>query len=727
MRFKVPALLFCCCFYSIHLSAAAIRGKVVDPSGAPVPGAQVSLVDRVGVEAQALTAIDGTFELKDGGTPPDAKLVITATGFGTRELPVGADGSEVSVKLDLAPVVDTVRVVGSAVEVPASEQGSSVSIVPREEIRQRNEPLALDLLRELPSLSISQTGLIGGVAGLYVRGGYPDFNQVQIDGVPVNAFGGNFDFAHIPSEELDRVEVVRGPQSAVYGPYANSSAINFVTRQPQSSANLDLLSEGGSYGERRFGISGGGVVAGFGIEASASRLDTGGPVENSDYHNEYLMLNIARRFGRQSLSLHGDFDSNNVGEPGPYGSDPKHTFTGIDTVSRSRNNFSSYLAHYEIDLTDRVRQEVFGTFFLNNSGYASPYGGSFNKDLRGGGEERTTVSVTRHYTAAMGVSETLEEVTNTFITDAAYDTFPIRRNDTGVYLENRFEIGHLFLNAGVRGDFIRTGAIPGDGYSRPFFPSQLISTANPKLAAAYVLGATRFHASFGMGLRPPAGFDLAYTNNPSLQPERTRGFDAGVQRTLLSGRVAFDATYFYNRYYDLIVILGGSLTQLSHYQSDNIANSHAQGAEFSAGLRPARWVFVNGTYTYLDTKILSLNGAAGLAPQPFSVGQPLLRRPANSGSIAASFTRGRVTANVTGYFRGQVLDVEPSLGATNGLFWNPGYANVGVNLNYSVGRGLTAYGNLRNALNQHYEEVFGFPSPRLNFVAGLKWVLPRTK
>jgi len=292
-----------------------------------------------------------------------------------------------------------------------------------------------------------------------------------------------------------------------------------------------------------------------------------------------------------------------------------------------------------------------------------------------------------------------------------------------VYLENRFEIGgRLFLNAGVRGEFFRTPSIPTDGFSRPLFPQSSISRANPKVAAAYVLApGTRAHASFGTGIRPPSGFELAFTNNPALQPERTRSVDAGLEQKLFHDLLLLDGTYFYNRYYNLIVTLGGSLATLSHYQSDNLANSRAQGAEFSASLRPSRWLFVRGSYTLLETRILSLDGSSGLAPQYFQVGQPLTRRPENSGNLVATFTRGRVAADVTGYFRGKALFEEPAFGASNGLFWNPGYANFGINLNYTVARGLTAYGNLRNALNEHYEEVFGFPSPRLNFVTGVKW------
>jgi outer membrane receptor protein involved in Fe transport len=132
---------------------------------------------------------------------------------------------------------------------------------------------------------------------------------------------------------------------------------------------------------------------------------------------------------------------------------------------------------------------------------------------------------------------------------------------------------------------------------------------------------------------------------------------------------------------------------------------------------------VTGSYTYLNSEILSLNGSSNSAPSHFQVGQELLRRPADSGAVTVAFTRGKISGGVSGYFRGSVLDIEPSYGASAGLFQNPGYANIGVNLNYALGRGLTAYGNLRNALNRYYEEVYGFPSPRLNFVAGLKWTL----
>jgi outer membrane receptor protein involved in Fe transport len=724
MHKHAGALVAYCLFFSAALIASQVKGTVTDPSGAPVSGAAVSYVSRVGVEARTLSALNGSFELEITGIP-DAHIVITAPGFRTQTLDAAPS---LTVHLSIAPQVDSVRVVGSTIDVTASEQGSSVSLIPSAEVRQRNEAYAMDLLRYLPGMTFNQSGGPGGVSTLFLRGGNSNFNLVQIDGIPVNVFGGNFDFAHIPSEAVESVDVIRGPQSAVYGSYANSGVINFTTRQPGSVPELDLMAEGGTFAERRFGITGSATVAGFGVAASFSRYDTNGPVQNGDYHNQDGLVNVTRRFGRHNLTLHADFDFNDDGEPGPYGSDPKDTFSGIDTISRSRNNFGNYGLHYEGDFTSRIREEVLGSFFVDNSNFASPFGSSFNKDLRWQGEERTIVSVSRHYTTAFGFTTGREEVKNTFVSDANFETFPIQRTDLAGYWENRFDIGgRLFLNAGLRYEWIRTPAIPTDGFSRPFFPESTVSRVNPKISAAYVVkpSSTRLHSSFGTGIRPPTGFELAFTNNPQLKPERTRSIDAGIEQKLFGNLLMVDGTYFYNRYYDLIVTLGGTLAKLSSYQSANLANSRAQGAEFSASLRPGRRLFITGSYTVLATRILSLDGSNGLAPNPFQVGQQLTRRPKNSGSVVATYTRGRFTGDVTGYFRGQTLYEEPSFGASNGLFWNPGFANVGFNLNVALAHGLIAYGSLRNALNWHYEEVFGFPSPRLNFVAGLKWKISR--
>jgi outer membrane cobalamin receptor len=708
------------------LPAQTFEGKVVDPSGAAIPGASVAAINRVGVIVHAVTDASGSFQI----SVPDsqnASLLVTAPGFETKTLPFSADRT---ITLSLAPQSDSVTVAGSTMDIPLSQQGSSVSVIPREEIAERNEAQAIDLIRYLPGVSVTATGGRGSDASLFVRGGDSDFDLVEINGVPIDWFGGTVDLAHVPTDFLDHIDVVRGAESAVYGSYANSGVVNFVTRQPAEGVEFEVVAEGGSHDERRFALGGSGTLDGFGIGVFLSELDDNGPVPNSDYHDKNALAILMRNWGGQSFSATANYNAAAVGQPGPYGSDPEHLFTGIDLISRDRFDRSVYGAHYQIDVTPRLREEVFAGVFWNNGFYISPYGDSYENDYRGQLEERTVINVSSHYTTAIGYVFSREEVKNTFITDSSAKVYPLQRNQQGIYWENRFQFGkRFFVNAGAREEVIQTGRIAADPVNgRPEFPPATITKLNPKLAAGYILReGTRLHASAGTGIRPPSGFDLAFTNNPNLKPERTASGDAGIEQRLFHNRVSLDATYFYNRYYDLIVSLGGSLANLSSYQSDNLANSRAQGGEFAVRVRPARWISLSGSYTLLDSEILSLNGSTGLAPAYFAVGQPLIRRPRHSGTMVAAFVRGKFSADVTGYFRGTVLDVEPNYGASAGLFNNPGFANFGVNANYALPHGLTVYGNLRNALNWHYEEAFGFPSPLLNFVSGVKWTFSPRK
>jgi outer membrane receptor protein involved in Fe transport len=708
--------------FPISALADTMRGNVTDPTSAPIAGAHVSAVNRVGVFTETVTDTSGDFELN----VPDVNtfhLVITAPGFASKT--VSATDST-RIRLSLAPVSDAVKVTGSAVDVNGSQLGTSVTVITGEEIRERNEAQALDLLRYVPGIFVAQSGQRGTVGSVSIRGGDTKYNLVEIDGVPVNSFyyGGYFDFSQIPTDFLGQIQVARGPQSAIYGSYATSGVINFETRAPEDGTRIDLVAEGGSNGERRFGISGSGTIEGVGIAASLSRMDFDGPVKNSAYKNENVFLALSKRWAKQSISGFGNYDANRVGEPGPYGSNPVHLYSGIDTVSNSRNYFSDYGVHYLADLTNSLRQEVFGSFFLDNSPYVSPYGYSYSKDIRGQAEERTTWNVLKHWTMAAGFVYGREEVKNTYITDYSNRQYPLRRDEEGIYWDNQIQFGkHFYLNAGVREEVFEQPLIPPTKYQASR-PSETYSKANPKISAAYIVGDTRLHGSFGTGIRPPGGSDLAFTNNPDLKPERSISGDIGVEQKFWGNRLSADATYFYNSYRDLIVGLGGNLSVLGSYQTGNLSRARSSGEEISAHFHPFRWVTIGGSYTHLNTAILALEGSSDLVQKYYTIGQELPRRPANSGELTSTFTYKRVTANVLGYFRGSTLDIEPNYGVSAGFYRDHGYQDIGLNVNIDAGHGLTLYGNLRNALNQRYEEIYGYPAPLLNFVTGVKWSLP---
>ena len=638
------------------------------------------------------------------------------------------------IRLAIAPITDSIRVTGSALDVPASRQGSSVSVITSQELRERNEAQAADLLRQVPGVVLAQNGARGAVADMFVRGGDSKYNLVLLNGIPVSTFfqGGLFDFAHVPSDFIEEIDVARGPQSAIYGSYALASAVNFVTRAPENGPALDIVAEGGTHAENRFAVSGSGRLGrNFGIAGSLSSLNDNGPVVNSDYRNDNAFLSLFQRVRTQNLYAFGNFNSNDTGEPGPYGSNPKGFFTGIDTISRSRNNTSTYGLHWQDGVTDNLRLDVFAGFYLNNNFYVSSFGGSFNKDIRAYSEARGTYSLGGHWIMAAGYSFTREELKNSYVTDSSFRSFPFRRDNSGVYWENRFTFDKLYINAGLREEIYQNPLVPANAFGyppRPAFPAHTDTRLNPKISAAWSLpGGERLHASYGTGIRPPGGADLAFTDNPALKPERTESYDIGIERIFLGGRLSVDTTWFHNRYKNLIVGLGGSLAALSRYYSDNLANARAEGLETSAQMRPLAWLSVRGSYTWLDSKVLSLNGGSGLVQQYFYPGQPLIRRPKQSASLLATAHYGRVDANISGVFRGNDLDVEPNRGAFGGLFRAAGYTVMGLNINYRVRGNLTVYGNLRNALDRRYEEIFGFPAPRLNVVAGIKWSLVRAR
>ena len=158
---------------------------------------------------------------------------------------------------------------------------------------------------------------------------------------------------------------------------------------------IDVLAEGGTYQEHRFAIDAAGTLAGFGVAAFVSQLGDNGPVTNSDYRNDNVALHVTRSFGKQSLSFGGDYNANDVGDPGPYGSDPGQRFTRESILSAGIRTIFPITSCIIRSISRRgFARRPSRSFFLENSGYTSPYGFSYEKDLRGQFETRSIISVT---------------------------------------------------------------------------------------------------------------------------------------------------------------------------------------------------------------------------------------------------------------------------------------------------------------------------------------------
>lgn len=717
---------------------ATLVGTVFDPSGRPMPGVQVSLLERLVPLDERECDSQGRYRF-DGVRGGTYRLVANAPGFSvsTTEVDLGDDETRaVDLHLQLSAVEQQVVVSASLAGALAPQLGSSVSVITSREMEERGAENLLEGLRGVPGVEVNQTGRRGSVTGVFVRGGNSNYNLVMVDGIQVNAFGGEFDFSPVPVDGVDHVEVTRGPQSALYGSNAVASAINIVSRRGVGPPHFSFLEEAGSFTTVRSAAGASGRTRGLGWAVDVSRFYSGGVVQNDRYRNQSAFLSLDyRRSERRWADLHFFGIAHDAGAPGPFGSDPDHLFSGIDLISGFKQNLFGYQGGYAEQLSPRFRQDVRGSVSTSDYYFPSPFGDSFSNNLRGILNTQSEVTVSSRDFLVAGVEYNREQIRNTFIAGPTNTPFLLPRIALAYFAENRWTpTRRWYLTTGLRVDDIETRRLPPDAFgSRPVLPASSIVKVNPRVSVAYLAheggAATRLHGSFGTGIRAPNGFELAFTNNPRLKPEKSISLDSGVEERFLSNRANLDVTYFYSQFKDQIVVLGGSLTNLSTFKSDNLANARAQGMEVSFRVRPTGSLELGGEYTLLESAVLALDRVT-VAQFPFRVGQPLIRRPRNSGAYNLTWRRGRLMLNTNAYIRSHVLDIEPNLGAfacTLGLeclFRNKGYIRAGAGFSYRLVSGFEIYGRLNNFLNQKYEESFGFPALHLNFLAGIKFNFP---
>jgi outer membrane cobalamin receptor len=720
-----------------------LQGKVLDPDGRAVPRARISLLSGQTPVEERETDADGQYRFH-GLAEGIYTLVANSPGFSTlsRDLNVQPGESRTAdLHLKVSAVEEEVVVSASIGGALSPQIGSSMSVVTQQEIEDRGAENVFEVLQGLPGLEVNQTGRHGGATSVFIRGGNSDYNLVMIDGIQLNLFGGDFDFASLPADGVDHVEVSRGPQSALYGSNAVAGAINIVSERGEGPPRFSFLAEGGSFTTRRFATGASGLTHGFSWAYNLSRLDYGGVVPNDNYRNQssYVSLGYSRTPKRQFM-FHFFGNANDAGAPGAYGSDPDHLFPGIDTVSRDKQNLFGYQANYSEQFTNSLKQVFSVSVAPDRFFFHSPFGDSFLKNLRVVANTHGEWTVSRKDLFVYGFEYNHEQIRDTFIADAGNTPFVLPRASYAYFAENRWNpTSRLFLTTGLRVDDLQTGSLPPDSFgSRPFLPASSVVKVNPRIAAAYLLrqsstgeaiGASRLHGSFGTGIRAPNGFDLAFTNNPNLKPEKNISFDVGMEQRFLNDRAVLDVTYFYNRFKDQIVVLGGNLQKLSTFTSDNLANSRAQGAETSLRLRPFRSLELAAQYTWLDSSILALDGST-LVQSPFAVGQPLIRRSRSSASYNLTWRHQRLMLNSNAILRGGVLDIEPNDGTfacTLGLpclFRTSGYVVANVGFSYELPGGLEVHGRLNNFTNEKYEEVLGFPALHLNFMTGIRFHFP---
>ncbi|MGH7412204.1 MAG: TonB-dependent receptor, partial [Candidatus Methylomirabilis sp.] len=291
------------------------------------------------------------------------------------------------------------------------------------------------------------------------------------------------------------------------------------------------------------------------------------------------------------------------------------------------------------------------------------------------------------------------------------------RDNKAFYLQNQLDWQkRLFLTAGFRVDDNST------------FGTEV----TPRVSAAYVIPATetKIRGSYGEGIKEPTFIDnfgdgSAFSRgNVNLKPERSTSWEIGLDQSVLKGFADLSATYFHQRFEDLITAVFVVEPPSAFFRAENLRSASAEGVEVAARMRPGFGLTVSGTYTFLETKVLDDGGVQSVAVQE---GQPLIRRPKHSGSLIIDHVWNRLHTNLTATFVGDRPDV----------FFDPvtfqsqrvtakGYATVDLAASYPLLkdrlhlRELTLFGKILNLFDENYEQVFGFSAPGTTFLLGLK-------
>ena len=714
--------------------AGPVTGRIVDPDNRPVAGARV-IASGGGLLRSELTNARGEFNVV---LPDEGRFELRIAADGFRAEPVIVAGAVAArdigeLRLSVSAVSESIVVSAAQVEIPLSRAASTVTIITGEELREKQIHSVADALRVVPGLAVAATGGPGAVTGVFPRGGESNYTLVFVDDVPVNAFGGDYDFGHLSAENVERIEVVRGPQSALFGSNAIGAVVRVLTRRG-GPPTVGGVVEGGGYDTYRLAASTAGSRGAFEWGASADRFRTdnfnghvtssGLTVTNDDYERVTGAIAAGWRNGERSWRAQVRHATDERGSPGPFGSNPLGFYDHIDEDSRGHNSRTLAAASGTFPIGRASRVFVLAAYNRLDSDFESPFGPSESNSNRGLGRAQLDVAVSSSFDVSAGLEFQRERTGSSFITDTEGQEVQVKRWTAGYFAEARWTAAsRLFLTGGLRVDDIHRERFA------EVVDSDSVVSVNPRAAAAWFIrpGAanyTKLRGAIATGIRPPDGFELAFTDNPALEPERSFSTEAAIEQAFGGGRGQFEAVAFYNEYDDLIVTVG-SFQGSSRYQTDNIANARARGIELGLtgrhrlGAPMAIDVHGRVAYTFMDTEILAVDGD-DLAPPPFKVGDPLLRRPQHQFSVEAGISAGRLTAFLTSRARGRALDVEPSTGTFGGLFYSESFNIWNAGASWRLHRTLDGFARIENIAGREYEEALGYPALGRRATIGLR-------
>jgi outer membrane cobalamin receptor len=656
------------------------------------------------------------------------RVEVLAPGFAVARTEVQPSSSAAIVKLQIASASETVIVTATRTPAPEQETASSVSLLTNDELTAMQPVSFGDALRFLPGAVVNVSGQRGGLGSLFVRGGDSRYNKVLIDGVPVNEPGGTFDFGSVPLAEADRVEFQRGSQSTLYGSDAMTSVLQIFTRNGTTAVpELRFGADGGNFGTAHGFLSLAGARSRFDYNAFADHFYTNGQGPNANYWNDLqggnvgaqisptVFFRVRTRHSNRRTGVQGEWDFNGQRLLPPDEDQRARSDNFLasgELLISAPSRWQHRLTGYEYntrrlnvdDVPDRGCNPEKGVFldcsFLSTA-HINRAGFMYQGDYTPRSWAQTTIGYE------------FEDENGRFLF-----TFPpvIRglRLNHAVYVQQRVTWKRLLAIAGAR-------YVHNETFGDKAVPRVALSLL--ALKGGDLFSGTRLRFSYATGIKEPkieesfAGPPFSIPND-HLKAEQNRAFEGGIEQNFFAGRFSFSAIYYNNLFRDQVDYKCCDKQFRGQYV--NINRSMAHGAEAQLTGRLTSRLSLNGGYAYTSTKILD---APLCIPENFcdpllATGQPLLRRPKHSGNLLLTYLGSRWGANLGGSFVGRRPDSD-FLGF--GITHAAGYARVDLGGWYAINSRITAYANVGNALNSHYNEVVGYPALTANFRAGMRF------
>jgi outer membrane cobalamin receptor len=686
-------------------SPATISGTLSDPTDAAIPGATIVAqpIDTTEKPVTTQSGEDGRFFLKLA--PGRYEVTIQHPSFVPVEEDFALATAETrtwDVRLKLERLSANVVVTAAAEPALGAATAAAVDVVTSEQIQDRAEIWLTPVLSSLPGASFSSLGPVGGITTFFLDGGNSNYTKVLVDGVPVNEPGGLVDFSNFTLDNIDKIEVVHGATSALYGSDAMTGVIQIFThRGTTETPQLTLEGDGGTF---RTGHGSGqlsGLLGAFDYSLGSAYFSSQGQGPDDFFRDTTLSGNFGWKFSQtDSVRLTLRNNTSDAGQPGqtlfasvPYAVDlgqhsDLHDFSSnLSWTFATGEHWQHQLSGFESRFQDF---EVSPAFEFT----------SLTKLNRAGLNEQST-----YLFHGGGITGGYEYEVENGPTGG-------RHNQAGD-LELRYQLGKRLTT-------IAGGRVEDNG----FFGTRTV----PRVGAAYALryghgfwGATRLRASYGKGIKEPE--ILPADCSPQLDPERSNTFDAGFDQLFASDRVRWSANYFHNDFRDIVSFaFGGQTPNCPAYGGSyfNTDLARAYGANSTIETRPFRWLHINGNYTYDDSRVLET--ANPLMDPALAAGNRLFKRPLHSANLVADAHFHGMNWSLAGYYVGRRTDSDfDGLGITS----DPSYVRWDLATRLPLRHGFTATAQVANLFNRRYQDALGYPALGLHYRLGLRYTWGR--